>query len=356
MQDKTIKRTLSRAAPGFEDLVMCINGFDDGEAMEAEGLEDDALNTLADRVIDRMNLQKELKRAKSHEDFETKDMDPFLSLPRNAKVPLIERKKTTQSTLVVDTLDSTESMLVNKNYYGIVHGSPISLITHKKEKNRSMKWGHMCRRLTKDMTSMVHVSFMWSKKLIPRVIKGIPNDWRSFAWPELIATHSRLYLNMNMEQIRGLEDELIEVYYALRSKPSDQDQVISDFVNNTMRYHVKYYQYGKGRETLEDLVTAIHHYHPTMALCREWVNWVALFHTFCNAELVFLMAVHLLCKPVERNRFFLFNMSPLFTSDHRIAEFQYAHENLLQIHLPLVYNHLVTCILFRKFIESRQDM
>ncbi|KAI8905937.1 hypothetical protein EDD86DRAFT_211151 [Gorgonomyces haynaldii] len=327
--------TLSRNVPGFEDLVRQLNAMDGDETLnDSQSVYSDDFNNIADKVFVKV-LEKTPSETKQPMHRSISDIQEELADLRNAPESSVDEGQELDSADVHDAIENAEIPL-HCDQYGIVNFKDT---TSKSELLRVKKWEKMRRTLTKEKDSLVHSSFSWSSKFMPRVRKGVPHQWRGAAWSELVAIHSGLYAQMKIEAIRGLEDRLLDVYWKIRDQPTPVDDLIDYAVNHTMRYHTMYYESGSGREMLEHLTTAVVLYHQDIVFDLTLVSWLALLLTVTSDDVAFLIAVHLLSKPqITSDK--TFHVSRLYSHPIERARFHYIHDHLLESLAPQLKKHL----------------
>jgi hypothetical protein len=174
-----------------------------------------AWNNLADQVFAKVIAKTPVSPDEAEEGsppVHEVEQSPSRGLKRSIS------KSAQKSSLVQDAIgyDSLDTPLI-ADFFGVLDtAQPNDKKLSSKEDERCKKWTNLSRKQSENQLSLIHRTFA-SKKLVPRVEKGIPHAIRGAVWAEMVGQRSGLYTGMSHCQIEAMEEQLLDIYRVILS-------------------------------------------------------------------------------------------------------------------------------------------
>uniref|UniRef100_H9H410 Rab-GAP TBC domain-containing protein n=1 Tax=Macaca mulatta TaxID=9544 RepID=H9H410_MACMU len=172
----------------------------------------------------------------------------------------------------------------NIDRFGIVHERELPPATAREAKQmwreitRKSKWMEMLRQWE---------TYKNSKKLIDRVYKGIPMNFRGQVWSVLL----------NIQEVKLKNPRTYKVMKEKGKRSSEHIHQIDLNVSETLRTHVFFRdRYGTKQRELFYILLAYSEYNPEAGYCRDLSHIAALFLLYLPEEDAFWALVQLLAS------------------------------------------------------------
>ncbi|KAI7864339.1 rab-GTPase-TBC domain-containing protein [Spinellus fusiger] len=193
----------------------------------------------------------------------------------------------------------------------------------EKEVERAAKWATMATHKTTQQQDMYY-TFLWTRKFVNRVYKGIPDCWRRDAW---------YYMCTEQLQTAAQDTVLRTTYTNLLQSPSEHERQIDLDIPRTMGDHIMFRQrYGSGQRSLFNMLRAFSNYDPQVGYCQGMTNIAATILMYYEEEKAFLVLVHMFLRDPLHDLY-----RPGFPM---LLESFFIQEGLLEYYLPKLYRHL----------------
>ncbi|XP_070938876.1 TBC1 domain family member 3B-like [Macaca nemestrina] len=172
----------------------------------------------------------------------------------------------------------------NIDRFGIVHETELPPATAREAKQmrreitRKSKWMEMLRQWE---------TYKNSKKLIDRVYKGIPMNFRGQVWSVLL----------NIQEVKWKNPRTYKVMKEKGKRSSEHIHQIDLDVSETLRTHIFFRdRYGAKQRELFYILLAYSEYNPEVGYCRDLSHIAALFLLYLPEEDAFWALVQLLAS------------------------------------------------------------
>ncbi|XP_045240551.2 TBC1 domain family member 3G isoform X3 [Macaca fascicularis] len=172
----------------------------------------------------------------------------------------------------------------NIDRFGIVHETELPPATAREAKQmrreitRKSKWMEMLRQWE---------TYKNSKKLIDRVYKGIPMNFRGQVWSVLL----------NIQEVKWKNPRTYKVMKEKGKRSSKHIHQIDVDVSRTLRTHIFFRdRYGAKQRELFYILLAYSEYNPEVGYCRDLSHIAALFLLYLPEEDAFWALVQLLAS------------------------------------------------------------
>nr|XP_028692051.1 TBC1 domain family member 3G-like [Macaca mulatta] len=172
----------------------------------------------------------------------------------------------------------------NIDRFGIVHETELPPATAREAKQmrreitQKSKWMEMLRQWE---------TYKNSKKLIDRVYKGIPMNFRGQVWSVLL----------NIQEVKWKNPRTYKVMKEKGKRSSEHIHQIDLDVSETLRTHIFFRdRYGAKQRELFYILLAYSEYNPEVGYCRDLSHIAALFLLYLPEEDAFWALVQLLAS------------------------------------------------------------
>jgi len=196
----------------------------------------------------------------------------------------------------------------------------------KKEIERSQKWANWLTKSKSISRSGKYgettYQFIWDKKFVGRVYKGIPNPWRSKVWRFMLTTG---------QNEAEYDRSLIHTYKALLSLSSAHENYIDLDVPRTLQSHIMFKtRYGPGQRSMFNVLKAFSNYDQQVGFCQGMANVVATLLLYYSEEDSFVMLIKLFSKC---------NLHSLYVPGFpSLMEGFYIQKKLMELYVPKLTN------------------